>query len=93
MLSAKLKGDQKWLDRLPEGTSRATIDLLKQMMAQDPAGRIGDYATLLESIEKVQKGELPKLDLSNAETVDALVFSDTSLEGILTEDSVPISRS
>lgn len=92
VLAAKLKGEDKWRERLPEGTSRATVDLLKLMMAQDPAGRIGDYTTLLQSIEKVQKGELPKIDISNAETVDALLFSDTSLEGLLTEESVSISK-
>ncbi len=88
VLAAKIKGDQKWVDRLPEGTSPATVELLKRMMAQDPANRIGDYDTLLECIQQVMSGELPAPDLAAAETIDGLLISDTSIDGLLTEESV-----
>lgn len=88
VLAAKLKGDQKWIERLPIGTSRPTIELLKRMLAQDPADRIGDYQTLLDCIQQLLGGELPTLDLANAETVEQLLTSETSLDGLLTEKSV-----
>ncbi len=90
VLAAKLKGEQKWLDRLPEGTSPATVELLKRMMAQDPANRIGDYDTLLKCIQQVLSGELPAPNLAAAETVDGLLISDTSIDGLLTEESLEV---
>ncbi|MEM8943589.1 MAG: serine/threonine-protein kinase [Planctomycetota bacterium] len=91
VLAAKLKGDEGWIERLPQGTSPATIALLKQMLAQDPADRISDYKQLLESIRQALDGSLPTADLSSAETIDSLLTSDTSLDGLLTEDSIKFS--
>lgn len=100
VLAAKLKDDGRWVDCLPAGTSEATIELLKRMLAQEPSDRIGDYTHLLNCIRQLLEGDLPDFanneadaaDLANAETIDRLLVSGTSIDGLLTELSVERSK-
>lgn len=83
VLTAKLKGNQAWIDKLPQATSRETIELLKDMLAQDPADRIADYATLLDRINVVLKLPPTAHDNGSAETIIQLLQPETSLDLLL----------
>jgi len=91
VLAAKLKDDQTWLDKLPKHTSHETVELLKQMLAQDPTSRIGDYTTLLNRINTVLKSPAPTQLNGNADTIINLLQAETDISLLI--DPLPAGRS
>jgi len=90
VLAAKLKGDRRWVDKLPAGTHPQTLQLLQEMLAHDPQHRVGDYTKLLNRIQRVMETlSTTGNPRGEAETVANLLPSDTSLDLLLTTPSVP----
>ena len=90
VLAAKLKGDESWIERLPDGTTPETVKLLKKMLASESKDRIQDYDTLLDCIGHLLNGDLPTVELANAETLEDLLTAETNLSGLLTKTSISI---
>lgn len=49
----RASGDQSWREDLPDGLSRETIELFRDMTENDPERRIADYESLIARIDEV----------------------------------------
>ncbi|MEM9351893.1 MAG: serine/threonine-protein kinase [Planctomycetota bacterium] len=85
VLSAKLQGSDAWGNALPVGVSDASIGLLRDMLAKDPAERVSNYETLLERIRAVRPAASSAVaagkDLGEMETLDSIsIDTDVATE-------------
>ena len=55
----KLKGDETWLDALPDDVSPEMSQLIRRMTAHDPNDRIGSYGELIRQIDALLEGHVP----------------------------------
>ena len=77
VITNKMKLEDEWLSKLPEGISKTGFELLKKMCRYDREHRIDDYPTLSREIESV----IEQLEQNTSKETAGLAPNDNPFSG------------